>query len=73
MFCAGDTPTAEIHFLQATISKSPRRGLLDQVQAQTPYPPPPLLGSFARDTAKVWYWMLARCKIIILGEKMIPQ
>ena len=52
--------------------KSPRRGLLDQAQVRTPYTPP-FLGSFAYNTPRYGTGCPTPCKIIILGEKMIPQ
>ena len=52
--------------------KSPRRGLLDQAQVRTPFTPP-FWGSFAYDTPMYGTGCPTPCKIIILGEKMIPQ
>ena len=54
------------------VDKSPRRGLLDQAQVRTPYTPP-FWGSFAYDTPRYGTGCPTSCKIIILGEKMIPQ
>ena len=54
------------------LEKSPRRGLLDQAQVRTPYTPP-FLGSFAYNTPRYGTGCPTPCKIIILGEKMIPQ
>ena len=52
--------------------KSPRRGLLDQAQVRTPYTPP-FWGSFAYHTPRYGTGCPTPCRIIILGEKMIPH
>ena len=45
---------------------------MDQVPVQMPYTPPPLGGSFALDTPLYDIQLLTRCKIIMLGDKVIP-